>query len=65
MESVIISGNSKKDIYLLVNIAKKMGLTVKFVKESDLEDFGIGKAIIEGKTDEFVDADDFLKSLKS
>jgi hypothetical protein len=40
-----------------------MGLTVKFVKENDLEDINMGKAIIEGKTGEFIDTNDFLKSL--
>jgi hypothetical protein len=65
MEALIISGNSKKDIHLLADIAKKMGLAVKFVKEDDLEDFGLAKAIIEGKTKEFIDTGDFLKSLNN
>jgi hypothetical protein len=65
MEAVIISGNSKKDIQLLANIAEKMGLTVNFIKEDDLEDFVMGKAIIEGKTGEFIDAGDFLGSLNN
>jgi hypothetical protein len=48
----------------LADIAQKMGLTVKFVNEDDLEGFGIGKAIIEGQTGEFINTDYFLKSLK-
>ena len=65
MEAVIISGNSKKDIQLLVNIAEKMGLTVNFIKEDDLEDIGMAKAIIEGKTGEFIDNEEFLRSLNN
>ena len=64
MESAIISGKSKKDIQLLVTIAEKMGIKAKFLSKDDLEDFGMGKAIIEGITGEFVDTDEFLKSLK-
>jgi hypothetical protein len=65
MEALIISGNSTKDIHLLPDIAKKMGLAVKFVKEDDLEDFGLTKAIIEGSPDELTDNKEFLKSLNN
>ena len=64
MESAILTGNSKKDIKLLITLAEKMGISAKFLSKDDLEDLGLGKAIIEGKTGEFVDTDEFLKSLK-
>lgn len=64
MESAIISGNSKKDIQLLITIAEKMGIKAKFLSKEDIEDFGMGKAIIEGKTGELIDTEEFLKSLK-
>ncbi len=64
MESAIISGKSKKDIQLLITLAEKMGIKGKFLTKDDLEDFGIAKAITEGKTGELVDTDEFLKSLK-
>jgi hypothetical protein len=64
MESVIISGNSKKDIKLLADIAQKMGLSVKYFTEDDLEDFVMAKAIAEGKTGELIDTDEFLISIK-
>jgi len=64
MESAIISGKSKKDIQLLITIAERMGIKAKFLSEEDLEDIGLGKAILEGKTGEFIDADEFLKTLK-
>ncbi len=60
MESAIISGKSKKDIQLLVAIAEKMGIKARFLSKEDIEDFGMGKAILEGKTGEFVDTDTFL-----
>jgi hypothetical protein len=64
MESAIISGNSKKDIQLLITIAQKMGINAKFLTKDDLEDIGMAKAITEGKTGEFIDTEEFLKSLK-
>ena len=64
MESAIISGKSKKDIQLLITVAEKMGIKAKFLSKEELEDIGLGKAILEGKTGEFVDTDEFLKSLK-
>jgi hypothetical protein len=64
MEAAIISGKSKKDIQLLLTIAEKMGIKAQFLSKDDLEDFRMAKAITEGKTGEFVDTDEFLKSLK-
>ena len=59
-----MSGTSKKDIQLLVTIAKKMGMKAKFLTKDDMEDFAIAKAIKEGETGESIDADGLLKSLE-
>jgi hypothetical protein len=64
MEAAIISGNSKKDFQLLVTIAEKMGMNVKYLTSDDLEFFGMAKAIEEGKTGTYIDSDEFLSSLK-
>jgi hypothetical protein len=64
MEAAILSGKSKKDIQLLLTIAEKMGIKAQFLNKDDLEDFGLAKAIIEGKSGEYVDTDEFLKSLQ-
>jgi len=65
MEALVISGSSKKDLQLLANIAEKMGLTFKFVKEDDLANLDRAKAIIEGKNDELIDTVKFLKSIET
>jgi len=65
MESILISGNSKKDIHLLATIAEKMGMDVSVFNGDDLEDFILAKAIKEGKTGELIDADAFLKSIQN
>jgi hypothetical protein len=64
METAIISGKSKKDIQLLITIAEKIGIKAKLLSKDDLEDFGIAKAISEGKTGAFIDTNEFLNSLK-
>ncbi|MDO3643267.1 hypothetical protein [Mucilaginibacter sp. L3T2-6] len=64
MEAAILSGKSKKDIQLLLTIAQKMGIKAQFLSKDDLEDIRIAKAIIEGKTGEYIDTDEFLKSLQ-
>jgi hypothetical protein len=64
MESAIISAKSKRDIQLLVSVAEKMGIKAKILSKEELEDFGMAKAITEGKTGEYVDTDEFLKSLR-
>ena len=64
MEAAILSGKSKKDIQLLLKIAQKMGIKAQFLSKDDLEDIRIAKAIIEGKTGEYNDTDEFLKSLQ-
>jgi hypothetical protein len=52
MESVIISGDSIKDIHLLISIAEKMGLTIEhIVNEADSD---------EGEILELADTDKFL-----
>ena len=64
METTIISGNSKKDIQLLLTIAEKMGIKAKFLSKDDLEDIAMAKAIDDGKTGEYVNTEEFLNSLK-
>lgn len=48
----------------MITIAQKMGINAKFLTKDDLEDIGMAKAITEGKTGEFIDTEEFLKSLK-
>jgi hypothetical protein len=64
MESAIISGESKKDIQLLMTIAKKMGIKAKMLHLDNAEDFWLGKAIEEGRTGELVDINEVKRALK-
>jgi hypothetical protein len=42
-----------------------MNTEIELISDDDCEDHGIGKAIIEVKTGEFIDTEEFLRSLHS
>jgi hypothetical protein len=62
--TVILEGNSISNLKLLTDLAKKLGIKVKYLTEEELEEVGILKAIEEGKTGEYVDADEFINTLR-
>ncbi len=64
METVVLTGNSKNDLKLLTDLAKKIGITVKYLTEEEKEDISMINAIKKGKTDEFVDTENFIKKLR-
>jgi len=64
MESAILSAESKRDLKLLIELAEKIGIKARFLDKDSMEDLAIARAIDEGKTDEFIDTEDFLNSLK-
>lgn len=63
MESAILSGASKEDLKILTELAKKLGISVKWLSKEDLEDYGLSKAIVDGKTGKTVSTSKFLDSL--
>ena len=48
---------------LILQLAKKPGISAKRLTTEDLEDLGLSTAISEGKTGSYVNTDDFLKEL--
>ena len=64
METAIISGSSKTDFNLIVGIAKKIGVNVKILSESEMEDTGLALAIKAGRTKKYVNTDDFISQLR-
>lgn len=63
MESVILTTESKRDLQLLIFLAKKMGMKGKVLTEEQLEDLGLKNAIKKGRTGKFIDTKKFLKNL--
>jgi hypothetical protein len=64
MNTVILHSKSRNDLNLLLEIAKKFGIKAKILTESEVEDLGLGNAIKEGKTGEFIDTESYLKTLR-
>jgi len=63
MESAILTTSSKKDLQLLLILAKKMGVNGKILSKEQLEDLGLKNAIKKGGTGKFADTEKFLQKL--
>ncbi|MEZ4825750.1 MAG: hypothetical protein R3C61_05565 [Bacteroidia bacterium] len=64
MVNVIFSGESEADIKLLIKLARKIGIKTRVLSTEEWEDLGLGLAIEDGKTGEFVNTAEFLKKLR-
>ena len=64
MKTAILSSESDSDIKLLIELANKLGVKTKILTEEDAEDLAMVYAIEKGKTGEYVDTQDFIKSLR-
>ena len=49
METVVLQGGSKADLKILTELAKKIGISVKYLSEEEKEDIGLFQAIKEGR----------------
>ena len=58
-----MSGSSKSDLKLLTDLAKKLGIKVKFLSTEVVEDLGLLSAIKIGRTGKHVNTNDFLEKL--
>jgi hypothetical protein len=64
MQTVVLQGTSVSDLKLVTELAKKIGISVKYYSEIEVEDIGMQKAIEAGKTGSHVDTKSFIKSLR-
>ncbi|HET7361101.1 MAG TPA: hypothetical protein VFI78_04125 [Salinimicrobium sp.] len=66
METIILSGKSKKKIALIAELAENLGLEVqREITETEIkEDKALLRAMESGKTGEYVDTKTFLEQLK-
>lgn len=64
METVVLQGNSKAELKLLTDLAKKIGITVKYLSEEEKEDLGLIQAVKEGRTGKYADTNSYLQKLK-
>lgn len=64
MKTAILSSESDSDIKLLIELANKLGIKTKILTAEDAEDLAMVYAIEKGKTGEYVDTQNFVKSLR-
>jgi len=64
MEAVLLNSDSRSDMKLLLDLAKKIGIRARVITESEIEDIGLANAIKQGRTNEYIDNEAFLKKLQ-
>ncbi len=64
METAILKSNSKENLNLLLDLAKKLNVNVKVLSEDELQDIGLAIAIKKGRTEKFINTESFLKKIR-
>jgi hypothetical protein len=64
MEGAILHTDSDKDLSLILQLAKKLGISARKLSKDEIEDYGLSIAISEGKTGEYINTDTFLTELR-
>ena len=64
METAILNSNSKADLKLILDLARKIGVKTRILTEADIEEIGLANAIKSGKTGQYVDTKSFINKLR-
>ena len=64
MQTAILKSDSKTDLKLLLELAKKIGIKARVLSDSEIEDMGLANAMKEGETKEYIDTTAYLKKLR-
>lgn len=65
MENLLLQGNSKEEIKLISALAKKLGMKSKIINNEFMEDIALANAMKQGRTNEYVDTQEYLAKLKA
>lgn len=63
MQKALLESESLSDLKLLLDLAKKIGIKSKILSADEIEEIGIANAIKIGRTDEYIDTNEFLKKI--
>ncbi len=55
MQSAILQSDSGNDLKLILQLARKPGISTRELSEEKIEDFGLSAAIMQGRIGEFID----------
>jgi len=64
MQTAILNSNSKVKLKLLTDLAKQIGIMVKYLTEEEKEDIGLIKAIKRGRTKKYINTESFIEKLR-
>ncbi len=65
MNGVVIKSENKNDLKLFADLAKRLGIQIKYLSDEELLDLGLLKAMEEGRTSELVPKARILEKLKN
>ncbi|HLU85787.1 MAG TPA: hypothetical protein VKZ45_09955 [Vicingaceae bacterium] len=63
MATILLEGKSASTIKLLMELAKKLGVKMTIIDNSDIEDMKLGQFMDEARTNTFVEEEEILKKL--
>ncbi len=64
METIIINIKSQKDKFIFTSLANRLKLKSRILSEEDKEDYGLLKAMLEAKQEDYVERETIMKSLR-
>jgi hypothetical protein len=64
MQTVILNSDSKADIKLLLDLAKKIGIKSRVLSETEIEEIGLVNSIRLGRTNKYVDTENYIQKLR-
>lgn len=65
MESAVLISNSKSNLAILLNLAKKLGINTHRLTAEEIEDMALINAMKNGRTGDYIDTEKYLKKLRS
>ncbi len=63
METIVLQSDSKENLQQILDLAHRIGVSVKVLSDEELEDVGMVQAIQEGRSGDYVNTEDFLQRL--
>lgn len=64
METLVLKSETKSELKIIADLAKKLGIKTRYFSEEEKEDIGIVNAIKQGNVGRYVDTDEFIKKLR-
>jgi hypothetical protein len=64
MQTVILNSDSKTDIKLLLDLAKKIGIRSRILSDTEIEEIGLVNSMRLGRTNKYVDTATFIQKLR-